>query len=225
MGKRIVTIIKNLSVALLSVIYSGNEDCIICNTYIGENNICSCCKDKIKICKTYTIVNKNNFGLKCYSVSYYSNIMKDLILRLKYKSDFRAGELIGQLMIEFIENENIEFDVVTFVPMTARSYKKRGYNQSEFLGKIISKYFQVPLIKGIEKVLETGDQIGLDGTERWGNLSHCFKNSSSGEIKDKKILLVDDVITTGATAYFCGKILKESQCKSVTLLTAAKSHI
>lgn len=225
MGKWIIKVIKDLFEALLCVIYSYDERCVLCKEYIEEKNICSSCKNKIKICKNYLVINKNNLGLKCYSVSYYSNAMRDLILRLKYKSDFRAGEVIGELMIEYIKNEKLQFDIVTFVPMTVKSLKARGYNQSEFLGKIISKHFQVPLAACIGKTVETGDQIGLDGNERWENLSHCFKNILSRKLSDKKVLLMDDVITTGATAYFCAKILYESGCKTVTVLTAAKSRI
>lgn len=225
MEKRIVEIVKYLFDAVLSVIYPSSENCIVCGQYIGEGNLCRQCLDKIKTCKEPLVLDKQDFRLTCYSVSYYSNIMRDLILKLKYKSDFQAGETISELMIDFITNENIKFDLVTFVPMTKRALRKRGYNQSEFLGKLISRHFEVPLVSCVRKIKETGDQIGLDKNARWENLSHCFKSSSENKFVKKKILIIDDVLTTGATAYFCAKEIYSSGCKQVIVLTAAKSRI
>ena len=74
-----------------------------------------------------------------YSVSYYSGVMMELILKLKYKSNFRAGEVIAEYMINLIKTENIQFDFITYIPMTKISIKKRGYNQSEYLARIIGK--------------------------------------------------------------------------------------
>lgn len=225
MGKRIVEIVEYLFDAVLSIVYPDNENCIVCSQYITEGRICSKCRKKIKICNQALIIDREDFNLKCYSVSYYSNIMRDLILKLKYKSDFEAGRLIGELMAEFIKKQNICFDIVTYVPMTKKALKKRGYNQSKFLAGLISRYFNVPLVSCVKKVRETGDQIGLDGSSRWENLQHCFTGSYKNKFVQKKILIIDDVITTGATAYYCAKEIFSNECSEVIVLTAAKSRI
>lgn len=225
MEKRIVEIVKYLFDAVLSVVYPSNENCIVCGQHIEEGYICIKCRNKIKICNEALIINKEGYELKCYSVSYYSNIMRDLILKLKYKSDFEAGGLIAELMIEFIKKQNIAFDLVTFVPMTRKALKKRGYNQSEFLAKLISRHLNAPLVSCVKKIKDTGDQIGLDGNSRWENLSHCFISSYKNKFAEKKILIIDDVITTGATAYYCAKEIFSSGCNQVIVLTAAKSRI
>ena len=73
--------------------------------------------------------------------------------------------------------------------------------------------------------MDTKDQIGLSGEERWNNMEKCFEIQESKFIKNKKILLVDDVITTGATAFHCAHNLKESGINDVCILTIAKSNV
>lgn len=225
MGKRIAEAVKYLFDAILSVVYPNEEKCIVCGEYIEEGNICVKCRDNIKMCSEALVVNRENFKLTCCSVSYYANIMRDLILRLKYKSDFQAGEIISQLMIKYIKKQNIRFDLVTFIPMTKKALRKRGYNQSKFLAKLVSRHFKVPLVSCVKKVSETGDQIGLDEYSRWENLSHCFKSSAQNKFFQKEVLIIDDVITTGATAFYCAKEIYSGGCKRVIVLTAAKSRI
>ncbi len=225
MGKRVAKHLTYLFEALLEVVYYKDDVCIICGGNAEEINICKSCLNKIKTCPGDTVLCKNNNYFIYYSVSYYSKVMKTLILRLKYKGDFFSGETIAKLMVSHIQREKIKFDAITFVPMTKRAEKKRGYNQSQFLSKLVSKSLDVPLIKCLVKVHESNDQIGLDGSGRWDNLSNCFRAVNEKMYLGKVILLIDDVITTGATAYYCGDAMKKSGAKSVIVLTAAKSCI
>ena len=107
--------------------------------------------------------------------------------------------------------------------MTKKAIKKRGYNQSESLARIVSKSFGCPVVNCIEKIKNSSDQIGLDGNARWENLSYCFKLIDSKKISEKNILLIDDVITTGATAYYCAKEILNYGANAIIVLTAAKS--
>lgn len=75
------------------------------------------------------------------------------------------------------------------------------------------------------KIIETKDQIGLNDEMRWKNCSNSFRFNRKYSVKEKKILLVDDVITTGATAYSCAKEIKNAGAEAVIILTAAKSKL
>lgn len=225
MGRWIVKFIKYLLDCILSIIYCHEYKCVVCGEYIEETNICAECRKKIKYCKEATTIYKDNNKLICYSVSYYSNVMTKLILRLKYKSDFTCADIIGSFMINFIRENNIKFEVVTFVPMTRKAIRKRGYNQSRLLAKIISKKFNIELIDCLKKIRETKDQIGLDSDSRWINISSSFKIKNQSKVLNKNILIVDDVITTGATSYSCAKEILNNGAKEVNILTAAKTSI
>jgi competence protein ComFC len=226
MGKGIIKNIRFIYDCVLQVIYSEDEKCIICKDDLYEKDyICNKCEKTLKFCKDSFYIQKDEKKFKCYSVSYYSGIMMELILNLKYKSDFMAGELISNYMLEMISKNQMQFDYIAYVPMTKSSLKKRGYNQGEYLAKKISKNIDIPLIHCLNKVMTTKDQIGLSGNERWENIQGSIKFLHKYNIKNKKILLVDDVITTGATTFSCAEELIKNGAEKITVLTGAKSNV
>ena len=226
MGKRIIKYIKNIFYCLAGLIYSGDESCVICKGYSQESEaLCTICKDKLRACGESFYIGKCDEKYLAMSVFYYSNIIKELIIRLKYKSDFICGEILAKHMVEFIKNGELQFDLISFVPMTKKALKIRGYNQSEFLANYLSRFLNVKVTCNLIKTDDTKDQIGLSGEERWVNMEKCFKIEKNEFIKNKNILLIDDVITTGATAFQCAHTLKENGANNICVLTIAKSNV
>jgi len=226
MGKRIIEILRYLIECVIEVVYPSENICLICSTLLdGEELLCLSCADKIKSCKESFLISRNGVSVVNYSAAYYTNVITELIIRLKYKGDFRCGEALGALMFDVIKEKQIDFDLIAFVPMKAKEFKRRGYNQSEYLARLIGKSTKIPVCNTLIKMKESKDQIGLDGLLRWENLKGCFIAVNTKEIKDKKILLVDDVITTGATGFYCASELLFEGAKEVTILTGAKSSI
>lgn len=226
MGNGIIKNLKFIWECVLQVIYPTDEKCILCGEDTnGDNLICTECERNIKFCEDVFAVEQHNTKFNYYSVSYYSGDMMELILRLKYKSDFRAGEAIANYMINKIKANNIQFDFISYIPMTKASMKKRGYNQSEYLAKVIGNETNKPVVHCLDKIKQTKDQIGLNGIERWDNVFGSFKIVNENIILNKKILLIDDVITTGATAFSCAYELLKSDAEEITILTGAKSRV
>jgi len=210
----------------VQLIYSGDEQCVICNEYCEENEaLCTRCRKKMRYSEESFYIGTNDEKYLVWSVFYYSNIVKELIIRLKYKSDFICGEILAKYMLELVKNNELQFDLISYVPMTKKALKNRGYNQGEFLANYLSRALNVPVISALIKIKETKDQIGLSGEERWINMEKCFGVQESKIIKNKKILLVDDVITTGATSFYCARSLKEKGINNVYILTIAKSNV
>lgn len=228
MGNEFIKNIKYVLDSIVEVIYPRENICPICNSYVDENEmLCGNCKGKIKFCREAFKIKKLENEFIFYSMAYYSNVIMELVVRLKYKSDFISAEILAGFMAEYVANKKVSFDVITFVPLSTKSLKLRGYNQSEILAREVSKYTGKSVISCLEKIKETKDQIGLDEKNRWKNLSGCFipNMKASNEYKDKIVLLIDDVVTTGATAFYCAEGLKKSGAKDVFILTAAKSRI
>ncbi|WP_326498369.1 ComF family protein [Clostridium brassicae] len=199
---------------------------MVCNEYVSENKIlCTVCLGKIKKCRGCFEIHKENLNIKCYSATYYSYIIKRLILNLKYKSDFKAGEVLAKYMLETIENNKMKFDIITYVPLTKQSIKKRGYNQGRYLAKFIGDKTNKKVYRILKKCKQTKDQIGLSKEERWNNLKGSFQFINLKYFQNKNILIVDDVITTGATGFYCAKTLIKNGAKNVVILSAAKSSI
>jgi competence protein ComFC len=225
-GKRIIKYIKKILYCLVQLIYSGDECCVICNEYSNESEaLCTTCRKKMRRCVESFYIGTNEEKYLVWSVFYYSNIVKELIIRLKYKSDFICGEILAEYMLELVKSNGLQFDLIAYVPMTKKALKNRGYNQSEFMASYLSRFLNIPVISSLVKTKETKDQIGLNGEERWNNMGQCFEIEESKFIKNKKILLLDDVITTGATAFYCARCLKEKGINDVYILTIAKSNV
>jgi len=226
MGKRFVEILRFLMHCVMEVIYPSKDECLICKKLLhGEMMLCAHCESRIVHCKESHVVSKDKLDIVYYSAAYYTDIITELMIRLKYKSDFSSGEVIAGLMTKVIKQESLDFDFITFVPMKRKEIRRRGYNQSEYLARLISREVKIPMIKALIKGDDSKDQIGLDGLLRWENLKGCFKAVNTNKINNKKILLVDDVITTGATGFYCASELLLKGAKEVTILTGAKSSI
>ncbi|MFD3158234.1 ComF family protein [Haloimpatiens sp. FM7330] len=211
---------------MLNIIYYNDEKCVICNKKIYDGDlICKECSYKVKRCLQVKKISINKTILNIYSAAYYSNIIKEMIARLKYKSDFKCGYILSEYMIDTINNQKIKYDILTYIPVSRKVMKKRGYNQSEYLARKISYKYNKQVIKLLKKVKETKDQIGLDKEERWNNIMGSFIVVNENHIKNKSILIIDDVVTTGATVYCAALQLLNNGAKNVTVLTAAKSKI
>ena len=226
MGNEFISILKYIGNCILQVVYPVSEDCIICKGSPQEGSwLCSSCENKIKYCKESFELTKNHKKYSYYCLAYYSKSVSQLVLRLKYKSDFVSANVLGEKMAAVVLKNNLIFDFITFVPATKQSLRKRGYNQSELLAKAISEVLKIKVIYTLDKIRETKDQIGLNEEMRWQNILGSYRLKNNVKFKNKKILLVDDVMTTGATTFCCAEELIKSEANCVIILTAAKSKL
>ena len=108
--------------------------------------------------------------------------------------------------------------------MSKNSIKKRGFNQCEVIAKHLSEELNIPVSKSLIKIKDTKEQKSLSKEERYKNIKDAFEIRDK-KILNKRILLIDDVVTTGATLLECEKIFKKYNVEEITVLTIAKSHI
>jgi len=128
-------------------------------------------------------------------------------------------------MCQFIEKYSLDieqFDQITAIPLYATRLREREFNQSEILAKMIGEKFNIPYYKNIlKRQHHTISQTTLSQKERWTNLSEAFRIKNSSIVSNKNILIVDDLLTTGATASEAARILKENGAATVGILTLA----
>lgn len=225
MGDGIIKYLKDIFDNVLSVLFSEEEQCPLCEKVVEKTSLCLACRNKIDFINEVFVIRGEEYSFKGYSVGVYSNAIVGMIKRFKYSRDFQCGRALGELLKEKILHINIESPILTFVPMSSKSYKKRGYNQSEYLAKVVGRELNIPVVNTLYKCKETLDQIGLNGNERWSNVDDSFKLNKGIKIENRKIIIIDDVITTGATAYNCGKELMKNGAKEINILTVAKSNV
>lgn len=211
------------------------QNCIICNNIleISSLDICSKCIKKIN---NYTIIkslyenHKNlngliiNEGFSLYKLQENSDIER-LIYSLKYRGKKSIGKILGKQLAEQVNSifkNNI--DIIIPVPLHIKKLKERGYNQSLIIANEISQTISKPInCNTIIRHKNTNSQTTKNRIERYENLKGAFKVLDEDTIKNKNILIVDDVITTGATLESCGRELILNGAKSISYATLAKS--
>ena len=124
-------------------------------------------------------------------------------------------------MLPIVEREFADVDAVTFVPMTKKAIRRRGYNQSKLLAEAISRATGKELLCAVEKKRENADQRVLTRQEREENMKDVFAVSDKAQVKGKRILIADDTLTTGATASALAEVLKKAGAADVYLITVA----
>lgn len=194
--------------------------CVICNGTEYKYNICRDCYLNLEF-NTYT-----NFELKycdeVYPVLFYNNFIKNEIIKFKFNDGTYLTKVFGEILIDYMFKNSIrDIDKIAYVPMYVLDKERRGYNQSYLLAKYIAQNTSIPLLKGLKKVKHTKEQVGLTKEERLINLKEAFE--FSGDICDK-ILLIDDVITSGSTIDEVSKTLKEMGIKKVVSLILATAQ-
>jgi len=152
----------------------------------------------------------------------YEGALKELIHQLKFYGKRKIADLLFKFIIENIEQEYFDWpDVIIPVPLSKKVLKKRGFNQTEIIGKKIAIHCNKPFFNVIKKIKETLPQNKLGREERLKNLNGAFKTETF--FKDKKILIIDDVYTTGATMNEVSRVILEKGAVEVRGLAIARA--
>ena len=160
---------------------------------------------------------------RAYSYGSYDGSLRDLIHLFKYSGMKPLGKRLAGLLSRALPDDGAEcFDVVVPMPLHWRRQWKRGFNQSEILARSVARHLGIPLAKAVKRVRATTTQAGLSRNRRRKNVTGVFRRSRKSLVAGKRVLLIDDVVTTGATAGACASTLKRAGAASVTLLTLAR---
>ena len=223
-SKNISKIFKYLTNILIEFIYPENISCIICNNPINKSNTYSICKscfneinfildgcikcgkpiiyhslEKQDISGCSSCFNKTFYFDKSISCIEYNNTSKKLILDFKYKNKTYMSKYIANIMKEKLEIENIEFDFILHVPLHKKRLKKRGFNQSKKIAIKLEKLINKPSYDILIRKKYTKPLYNLSKEQRNKVLKNVFEIKNEINLKNKNILLVDDIFTTGAT--------------------------
>jgi ComF family protein len=204
-------------------IFSGYfcDDCAKEMVKIGDNKCNHCGRQTpypVNYCDSCS--DKNLSVDVARSVYEYSYPISVVIQNFKYQNARYHAKFFAEKLYEIYKVEKFSVDAVTFVPMSETKLAKRGYNQSKLLADEFSRLSGIETLECVEKVKETESQANLSFSERVKNLKGAFK-SDKRLVKDKSVLLIDDVLTTGSTAECVANSLKKAGAKSVLLLTVA----
>lgn len=145
---------------------------------------------------------------------------------LKYGKTPSVGQPLALSMVRCLEMAGWEFDVIIPVPSHDAKIRQRGYNQSMILAQWIGASMNKPILKNIlQRHKQTISQVGLNAQERLQNIQDNFILPDATPIKNQNILIVDDVLTTGATLLSCANLLQEAGANKVMAISATKAGL
>jgi competence protein ComFC len=185
--------------------------CPVCDYPSVANGICPDCSN----------YQPHFNAIRSYAI--YTDPFRKTIHCLKYHRDIGLSETLASYLHDLLETTNWQPELVVAVPLSPQRQRQRGYNQSALLAKNLSWLIHLPYAaQALLRVKDTNSQVGLDGLQRHANVKHAF----SAEYKicaQKKVLLVDDVATTGATLSSCAKALLDAGATHIYGLTLARA--
>ena len=201
--------------------------CTLCGKVLEkhETDLCASCRMDSPECSG---VHKNFSFLDSWvAVWYYKGYIRDSLLRYKFRHARHYAPVYGRMLAMRLQREYPDgFDVLTWVPISRLRRLRRGYDQVELLAEAVGKELGMEPIPTLKKIRNNRPQSGIDGqAKRRANVLGVYRAICPQSVRDKRILLLDDIITTGATAGECARVLLTAGAKEVHCgFIAAASH-
>ena len=201
--------------------------CVLCRTILAEEetDLCKHCRE------TQEAYTGNKFKLSFLAqwtgLWYYKENVRLSILRYKFSGRRSYAAAYGRLLAMKLMKEGWDTpDVLTWVPISRQRKRKRGYDQVELFGKVLAEELGLELVPALKKVRNTKPQSTMGSiSHRKANILGAFVVTDPELVRGKCVLLLDDIVTTGATASECARVLLTAGAKEVKLATlAVASH-
>lgn len=239
--------LRTWSSRLLDLLYP--RDCTFCHQPAGDDGyICQECLERLSLHRNPSCIRcgaesalPEGYDFTCseclqqppafertFIVARYDNAFRDLIQTFKYrKGIWLTHDLVRYLVATYqlrIADAGIAIDLLVPVPMQAAKLRARGYNQAELLAKALARELHLPCATRALKRVRTGtiSQTRLHRSERLANAKAAYRAARTKHLAGKTILLIDDVVTTGATCNACATLLRQAGAKAVYVLALAR---
>ena len=198
--------------------------CCFCHRLSGKGKpVCKFCREKYPDVPHEQQEQRLRDGTKCYSPFYYAGDVRRSLLRYKFENLSGYGAIYGEFLLKCLDENEISCDSITWVPLSRARLRRRGYDQARLLAEVIAKEKGIPCEAFLKKIRNNPAQSGSGGYEaRRVNAAGAYCSQQEDKLAGKNILLVDDIVTTGATAMECARTLRKAGAKRVTVLTVAR---
>jgi len=163
---------------------------------------------------------------KALSACRYDDTVKEIVSAYKYQNKPHIGRDLISVVFKFLREKIIALspDLIVPVPLHIKRLKERGYDQSYILSEGIGRELNIPVSYGnLTRIRYTAPQVSLSGNERLKNVKGAFSIKDPEKLKDRVILLIDDVFTTGATIKECVRVIRGAGADKVYVLTVARA--
>lgn len=197
--------------------------CIICHRLLdtGVKEICSVCDDSLP---EYDAADPHvRFCERCVVTFYYDGKFRESFLRFKFSGLSQYAACYGRWMSVTIRDKLAgQFDLITYAPVSAKRKRERGYDQSELLCRAIARELGMNVVTTLEKRVDTAAQSTIrEATARSANVAGVYAPVNPERFAGKRVLIIDDIVTTGATLSECCRVLRTAGAERVVCAALA----
>ena len=204
------------------------EHCVFCGDLLPDSleYVCEKCAAKLSFSHINRILSdeKKNRQIPCHAPFVYEGMVKDSILAYKFRGNEESFRGLSAFLAKELWPFSKKWDVVTNVPVSHKRKKERGFDQSQRLAKHTARLLGLPYQQVLEKYRDTKPQHTLSKEERKINLKDAYRLRKGADVKGRRFLLIDDVVTTGSTLLECVSVLFEAGAVSVECGALASSE-
>ena len=187
--------------------------CPFCQRILSDQDqpLCGACQPGLPWLVGQEAGRKVDFAEICLSPLRYRGAVPEAVHRYKFGRKRSYGAKFGQLIAQCVQDRNLpELDLVTWPPLSRKRLRERGFDQAELLARWTAEYLRVPVVPTLKKSRHTTAQSGLrEASARRANALGAYELRPGADLRGKTVLLVDDVVTSGATLGECARLLRQ----------------
>lgn len=203
--------------------------CVFCKKLLrkGEDGICARCQEHLHWCVGPEAEQTMEFVSLCASPLWYQDEVRESFHRYKFKGSRGYAKAYGRLMAQCVQDHLAgRYDLITWVPLSEQRRKSRGYDQAMLLAEAAALELGDVAAETLTKVRDTSAQSGLgkDDSARRANVLGAYRPTDPELIAGQRVLLMDDVVTTGSTLSECARTLRTAGAADVVCVTLARAR-
>lgn len=201
--------------------------CPFCQAVLDEPHmpICGKCQPKLPWLEQKEAFHKVDFTAGCYSPLAYRDMVREGVHHYKFDAVQASARPLSRLMSQCVQDHReIQPDFITWVPLSRESLRKRGFDQARRLADLMGRELGLDVNPTLQKVRQTRQQSRLqEPAQRRANVLGAYELHQKSDVQGRRILLVDDVMTTGATLSSCARTLRQGGAAEIWCVTLAQA--
>lgn len=202
--------------------------CVFCQRVLspGEDGVCARCEKSLARPEEQAVEDRGEAFTVCASPLLYAGAARDSFLRFKFREQTGYAKVYGRLMAACVaENLSGRYDLITWVPLSKGRLKSRGYDQARLLCEAAALELGAEAVPTLQKYRDVPAQSGVgDAAKRRANIRGVYRVPNPELVADRRVLLVDDILTTGSTLDECARTLLEAGAREVLCATLARTR-
>ena len=200
--------------------------CPFCGRVLDTPGICTACRKALPWIPEDAVLGQAAPDIPCAAPLWYEGLAREGLHRFKFQGMISAAEALGELVAQCAaEQFSGEFDTVTWVPVSPRRLRQRGYDQARLLAESACRLWDTAPEPLVRKAVHNPAQSTLDGAARQRNVAGVYQAEQPDRIAGRRILLVDDIVTTGSTLASCARVLLDAGAAGVACVAVARTRL